>query len=161
MNGLLLRSRPTRRIGTRLVGFLESRLARRGIQVLYETGVHRPGASGEDYRIPDLVFFREPGLIVERGLEGAPLAVLEIRSPDDETYEKFAFWAQLGVQEIIVVVPEGRRVEVHRLAGSRYVDTAADAAGTAHAATIDVGFRTIPGDPPLLRVEHDGEAVDI
>jgi len=149
-------------IGTKLVVFLEPRLLRGGIQVLYETGVHRPGSAGKDYRIPDMVFFRDqPGLIVERGLEGAPIAVLEIRSPDDETYEKFDFWARLGVAEIIVIVPESRAVEVYRIAGDRYVAAPADASGAVHATTIDVRFRTLAAEPPRLQVEHLGEQVTI
>ena len=103
----------------------------------------------------------QPGLVTERGLEGAPLAVLEIRSPDDETYEKFDFWARLGVAEIIVISPGGRAVEVHRLAGDRYLATSMDATGALLAASIGVRFAALPGPPPVLRVEHAGVSVDI
>jgi Uma2 family endonuclease len=36
---------------------------------------------------------------------GAPDAVIEIRSPDDETDEKLPFFAALGVAEVIVIDP--------------------------------------------------------
>jgi Uma2 family endonuclease len=150
------------RLGSRLLGFLEPRLARSGILVMYQTEVHEAGSGGKNYRIPDMVFFRdEAGLVTMRGLEGAPLAVLEIRSPDDETYEKFAFWARLGVAEVIVLVPDTRAAEVYRLAGDRYVATSADVTGAVHAASIDVRFTTLQGDPPKLRVEHGGAAIEI
>ncbi len=147
----------------KLHGFLGSRLGARGIEVLYETEVHRPGSGGQDYRIPDMVFFTasRTDLLTKRGLEGAPLAVLEIRSPYDETYEKFDFWANLGLPEIIVLHPELRTAEVYRLAGTRYLATSADDRGRVHAASIDVRFSTIAGDSPRLRVECAGDASEI
>jgi Uma2 family endonuclease len=149
------------KIGTQLVAFLEPRLADRGIEVLYETGVHRPGTQGRDYRVPDLVFLPldRRDLVTERGIEGGPAAVLEIRSPDDETYDKFDFWSELGVQEIIVVEPDTRRVELFRLAGTRYLATSADDRGRLHARSIEVRFSTIDG--PRLRVECGDGSRDI
>ncbi len=146
-----------------LYAFLKPLLAERGIRVLYETEVHRPGAGGSDYRIPDMVFFRAEAteLITARGLQGAPLGVLDIRSPDDETYEKFEFWARLGVPELIVIEPEARRVEIYRFAGGRYVAVPPDGQGWCHAASIDVRFSTAPGDKPRLRVQCGGVLRDI
>lgn len=151
-------------LGTKLVAFLEPRLAARGVRVLYETGVFRPGAGGKDYRIPDLVFFPADrhDLIGQEGVVGAPSAVLEIRSPDDETYDKFPFWAALAVAEVIVIEPARRAAEVYRLAGAGYVATSADDRGRVHAASVDVRFSTVAGaDAPRLRVAADGDAVEI
>jgi hypothetical protein len=47
------------RPGGKVYAFLATSLGRRGIQVLYETAVHRPGSGGKDYLIPDMVLFRE------------------------------------------------------------------------------------------------------
>jgi Uma2 family endonuclease len=152
------------RLGTKLVAFLEPLLNQRGVEVQYETEVHRPGSGGQDYRIPDLVFFREdqPSLtLTERGLEGGPLAVLGILSKDDETYEKLGFYAALGIREVIVLKPDTREVEIFRLAGSAYVAVSADASGAVHAASIDVRFSTVPGTPLLARVECRGSAREI
>jgi len=147
------------RIGSELHAFLKPILRRRGIEVLYETGVHRPGSHGKDYRVPDLVFFRADDEFIQtpRGLEGAPLAVLEIRSPDDETYGKFSFWAELGIKEIVVILPDSREVEIFRLAGDHYLAVSADDRGRLHATTLDVRFAGIPDPEPHLRVEGDGE----
>ena len=150
------------RLGSKIVGFLDQLLDPRGIQVSYETEVHRPGAGGKDYRIPDVVFFREnqAGLaLTGRGLEGAPLALVEILSPDDETYEKFAFYAAIGVPEIIVVNPIARTPEVYRLAGASYLAVSADDRGRVHAASIDVRFSCAPG--PRLRLECAGATREI
>ncbi|MEW5853860.1 MAG: Uma2 family endonuclease [Myxococcota bacterium] len=146
-----------------LFGFLLVRLASRGIRVLYETGVFRPGGGGKDYRIPDMVFFRasDKHLVTDRGIEGAPLAVLEVLSPDDESYEKLDFWAALGVAEVIMISPKDRAVELYRLAGTGYVATSADASWTLHAASIDVRWSRLPRIPACLRVECGGEAMEI
>lgn len=144
-------------VGTKLLSFLEPRLSARGIEVRYEMGVFRPGSAGRDYRVPDLVFFSadRPGLVTERGLEGAPLAVVEVRSPDDETFEKFDFWAALGVPEIVVITPDTRAVEVYRLAEGRYTAATPDAEGWVRVSSIDVRCATVPGAEPRLRVERD------
>ena len=151
-------------VGTALTMFLGPELAARKIKLQYETEVHRPGAGGSDYRVADLVFFREdqPGLaLTARGFEGAPLAVLEILSPNDETHEKLDFYAALGVAEVIVIDPHSRRAEIFRLAGSRYVAVSADDRGRVHAASLDARFSTVPGDEPALRVECGGAVRDV
>ena len=148
-------------LANKLHAFLAPRLLPRGIEVYGETGVFRPESRGRDYRIPDLAFFRpdQPGLVTERGLEGAPLVVLEIRSPDDETYEKFEFWAALGVPEVVTIEPATRGIELFRLAGERFVATSADEQGRLHVATVGVRLSTSAG--PRLRVEVDGASVEI
>ncbi len=149
-------------IGSKLVAFLSPLLERRRIELRYETGLFRPAAGGKDYRVPDLLFFpldREAELAQVHGIEGTPLAVLEIRSPDDESYEKLPFYAGLGVREVIVIEPAARLAEVYRLAGATYLAVGADDRGRLHAATIDARFHTVAG--PRLRVECDGELRDI
>lgn len=149
-------------MGMGLSSFFAPLLERRGIGVLYETGVYRPGANKKDYRVPDLVFFPlDPpaNLIVEHGIEGAPLAVAEILSPDDESYEKLPWYASLGVREVIIVEPATRTAEVYRLAGASYLIVGADEQGRVHAETIDARFRTVEG--PRLRVECGGEHRDV
>ena len=150
------------KVGSKLIAFLAPLLERRGIELFYETGLFRPGAGGKDYRVPDLMFLqaeRELDLARPHGIEGAPLSVLELRSPDDESYEKLSFYAGLGVREVIVLEPTTRLVEIFRLAGATYLAVSADDRGRLHAATIDARFHTVDG--PRLRVECDGVARDI
>ena len=62
-------------------------------------GVLAPGinvfgdaATNEDYRIPDLTFVAagRQHIMAPHGIRGGgPYAVTEVRSPDDESYEKF------------------------------------------------------------------------
>jgi hypothetical protein len=83
-------------------------LRARGIGVLYQAGLYRPGSNQKDHRVPDLVFFplaHEGSLIKTYGIEGAAMAVAQNRSPDDESYERFPFYASLGVREVVVIHP--------------------------------------------------------
>lgn len=96
------------RLLDRMIEFLGPlvREARRGT-LFSGINVFRESSATPDYRIPDLTFvasgrehvFRADGV---RG--GGPDAVIDIRSPDDETYDKFPFYAALGVREVIASV---------------------------------------------------------
>lgn len=89
-----------------------------GINVFNEASVI------QDYRIPDLTFIvaGRRQILAQDGVRGSgPDAVIEIRSPDDETYDKLPFFAALGVREVIVVHRDTKKPEIHRLAGSQYV----------------------------------------
>lgn len=50
--------------------------------------------------------------------------VVEIVNPDDETYDKFDFYAAHDVEEIMVADPTERVVRVFRLQAGRYVKAA-------------------------------------
>jgi Uma2 family endonuclease len=79
----------------------------------------------DDYRVPDRGYHRgQP-----RGTWVATAAVVvEIISPDDETYEKFGFYADHGVEEIIVADPAARSVTIwRRTSESGYGETSASA----------------------------------
>ena len=130
------------RILGRLVAFLEPRLrsTARGT-LLPGINVFRAAA---DYRIPDLTFVaagREHVLSEEGLREGGPDAVIEIRSPEDETYEKFPFYAAIGTREVIVIDRDTKRPEIYRLAGSELSMHQPDAEGWVRAETMRVRFR--------------------
>ena len=62
---------------------------------------------GTAFNLGDLDDFRVPDLGVHRGSPGGvwlPTAaiVVEVRSPDDESYEKFEFYFDRGVEEILI-----------------------------------------------------------
>jgi len=106
-----------------------------------------------DYRIPDFTFIasgREHIIAREGTRGGGPDAVIEIRSPEDETYEKFPFFAKLGVREVIVIDRDTKRPEVYRLAGSQYIAVQIDA----HRTMSEVlGVRFIHTEPGRVRLE--------
>jgi Uma2 family endonuclease len=74
------------------------------------TGLFRPGVDN-DYRVPDQMYAR-PEVRSERGIEGAASLVVEILSPNDETYQKLDWYAGVGVGEVLVIEPGTRRVEL-------------------------------------------------
>jgi len=74
----------------------------------------RPG----DFRVPDRGYHRArpTGTWVP-----SAAIVVEIVSPDDETYAKFGFYAAQGVEEIIVADPAERLVRYFLRDGERFV----------------------------------------
>ncbi|HYY09361.1 MAG TPA: Uma2 family endonuclease [Kineosporiaceae bacterium] len=69
-----------------------------------------------DYRVPDAALLHDE----HRREVWIPRALLvgEILSKDDQTYEKFGHYERHEVQEVVVVDPVGRRVEVWRRAAA-------------------------------------------
>ena len=61
----------------------------------------------DNYRIPDYGLHRDDSDMVF--VDTAAL-VLEVLSPDDETWEKVPFYADHGVDEVVVVDPAARTV---------------------------------------------------
>jgi Uma2 family endonuclease len=71
---------------------------------------------------PDLVV-ATPTQVSARGIEGAPLLVVEILSPSTATQDrtvKARRYSALGVIHYWIVDPEARRLECYRLAAGGY-----------------------------------------
>ena len=64
--------------------------------------------TAEDYRVPDGVILRSAS---DQLYYATAALVMEIVSPDDETWRKLDFYAALGVDELLIVDPEHRRVD--------------------------------------------------
>jgi Uma2 family endonuclease len=80
------------------------------------------GWPDRDFRIPDLILLTPDRFGIDRNeyFEGAPLVVVEVHSPGDETYDKFDFYAKLNVPELWTIHRETKAPEVYVLQGSRY-----------------------------------------
>lgn len=145
------------RIVTELCAFLlplVKRLRRGTIRV--GINVFDDATRSDDYRIPDLSFIaagRESILAPDGARGGGPDTVIEVRSPDDETYEKFPFYAGVGGREIVVLDRDTKKPEAYRLAGSQYLAVAPDREGWVTAEVLDVRFRRIEATPPRFEVE--------
>lgn len=83
---------------------------------LVGTGPFNLGTAG-DYRVPDggLHRGRPTGVYLPTAA-----VVVEIVSPDDETYDKFGFYAAHSVDELVAADPGRRLVEIWRLTDGRY-----------------------------------------
>jgi len=126
-------------------------------------GVRDVSWGEKNYRIPEWIFLRagrEHLLKPESGyVDEGPDVVLEVRSPGDETDEKIPFYEKVGVRELVLVDRNSRRVEILRLAGSRFSHVSPNADGWIYCEGLRAFFRTAEreGKPALLvRLELEG-----
>ena len=136
------------RLNTDMAFALRPRALAAGLVVYCEgAGVF---ADAEDWRVPDQVYAR-PDQEIEEGLTGAEL-VVEVRSPDDESYAKLPFYAARGITEAMIVHRD-RRFELYRLGDEGTYQPVDDGRST----VLDVTFGTVDG--PKLRIAWiDGSA---
>ena len=129
----------------------------RGVLAL-AINVFDEASAQENYRIPDFSFVakgREQILARDGIRGGGPDAVIEIRSPYDETYDKFPFFARLGVREVIVIHRDDKKTEIYRLAGSQYVAVQTDADGWLRSEVLRVRFAHHDSDHVLIEDVDD------
>ena len=146
------------RLGFELGVVLAPLAKARGLVASHETGLFRPGAGESDYRLPDLAVYR-PEKATHEGVEGRAELVVELRSAGDESYEKLGFYADVQVQEALVINPESCQAEVFVLAGGHLEAVAADATGSVTARSLGVTFT--PVDGPALRLTWDGGQAEV
>ena len=92
----------------------------RGCRVNQEVNLTTPEDEAHwthNYRIPDLVLLTPDRFGIDKNeyMAGAPLVVVEVKSPNDETYDKFSFYAALGVPEVWVFDRTTRVPELYTL----------------------------------------------
>ena len=75
------------------------------------------GRSEEDFRVPDGGLHRE---FCDRVWYPTAALVVEIVSPEDETWKKLPFYAAHGVDEVLIVDPSQRSVHWLARAGEEY-----------------------------------------
>ena len=109
------------RVSRRLQRMLEDYFHTRGLGEVFNAPIDVILTS-HDVVQPDLVV-ATPGQVSARGIEGAPLLVIEILSPStagqDRTV-KARRYAALGVVHYWMVAPEARGLECYRLAAGEY-----------------------------------------
>jgi len=90
----------------------------------------------DDFRVPDLGVHRDPC----SGVWIATAAiVVEILSPEDETWEKLPFYAEHGVDEVLIVDPAGHSVGWLALRAGEY--RPADRSALLHLAASELAKR--------------------
>jgi Uma2 family endonuclease len=146
-------SGPHQRFALRLAVVLHPLAETSQLVASHETELYRPGVGRTDYRIPDLVFSQRENA-TDRGVEGRAELAVEMRSPDDETYDKLPFYAEMEVQELLVVDPGTCEVELFVLTDGRLVSTE-----RLHSVALDVTFETVDG--PALRVTWPDGTADV
>jgi Uma2 family endonuclease len=106
-----------RRRHARIVGQLIALLDARGNDLGLEAVDGINIGVAHNFRVPD-------GALLQPGPDEVYLAtaelIFEVRSPGDETYEKFPHYAAHGVGEILVVHSDEHAIEIHVLGGADY-----------------------------------------
>lgn len=94
----------------------------RSARVIHNAAVAPIGGWPENYRAPDLVLIALDRLQTLRTthVEGAPSVVIEIRSPNDESYAKLPFYEALGVPEVWIIDRDTKDPEIYILRQGRY-----------------------------------------
>jgi Uma2 family endonuclease len=91
-------------------------------KVLHQINLAAPGEWPSNYRIPDLLLLTRERFHIDKGdyFEGAPNVAVEIHSPDDESYEKLEFYAELRVPEVWIIDRDTGTPEIFTLVGDAY-----------------------------------------
>lgn len=113
-----LHQRISKRLGLLLVNYFEAR----SIGEVFFAPIDLI-LTQQDVLQPDLLVVSDPLQISDRGIEGAPLLIVEILSPSTRKLDlgaKTQRYADLGVQHYWLVDPEQKRMECCRLDGNVY-----------------------------------------
>lgn len=112
-------------------------------RVYHQINVATPGGWPQNYRIPDLVLLTPERFGIDRNeyFEGAPDVVVEIYSPGDESYDKLAFYAELGVPEVWIIHRDSKIPELYQLQGEGYERQIADESGWLSSSATGIEFR--------------------
>ena len=105
------------RISRRLQRHLEDHVEERSMGEVFNAPIDLI-LSNHDVFVPDLVVVLEPEHVTNRGIEGAPLLIVEILSPSTRKQDcgvKARRYAELGVEHYWIVDPDACSVECHRL----------------------------------------------
>jgi len=100
-------------LATELAAELRAAARRAGCRVAVQKGVF---ATATDYRVPDVVI-APASSESERGVDGPPLAIIEVLSPNDESRAKAPWYLGRGAGSVVIVDPDGYAVEVLTDAG--------------------------------------------
>jgi Uma2 family endonuclease len=114
-----------------------------GNRVHHEINLASVGGWPNNYRIPDLLLLTPDRFAIDKNeyFEGPPAVVVEIRSPDDESYEKLSFYAKLGVPEAWIIDRDTRAPEIYVLVAGDYQKQSPGADGWIRSAATAIQLR--------------------
>ncbi len=102
------------RVGAQLIALLGALAADAGLTV---TDAFNLGDSEANYRVPDAGLHRE---FADAIWYPTAALIVEVLSPQDETWQKLPFYAAHHVDELLIVNPETRSVDWLALSGGSY-----------------------------------------
>jgi Uma2 family endonuclease len=110
------------RVSKRLQRKLEDYFEARGLGEVFNAPIDMI-LGRHDVAQPDILVVTNPGQISGRGIEGAPLLVVEVLSPSTRRHDrevKMRRYGELGIPHFWIVDPEAKWVACHRLEGGAY-----------------------------------------
>jgi Uma2 family endonuclease len=137
----------------RLASAVQARLDELGLVGLTEAGLFDPDVSDfTNFRQPDVVV-AHPDHVSKRGVEGVAVLAVEIRSPNDETYEKLDFYGRVGVAELLVIDQDRATIERFVNRDGRLLLTTADAEGWVPLDGLGLRLRLVD-DRPVIEAQR-------
>lgn len=134
-------------LGAALYEVLAPVARRLGLQPFFDgTGLYR---TIDDYRVSDQQYVR-PEVVTDRGTGPGADLVVELRSPDDETYAKLDWYAGMSVREVLVVDVETRVPQLFVTVDGRPLAVLPGEDGAVRSQVLGVTFTVVGG--PRLRV---------
>ena len=130
------------RVSKRLQRKLEDYFEARGLGEVFDALIDMI-LGRHDVAQPDILVVANPGQISGRGIEGAPLLVVEVLSPSTRRHDrevKMRRYAALAIPHYWIVDPEGHWIACYRLEGDAY----------RHVLTAEGNTQLIPTDWPDL-----------
>jgi Uma2 family endonuclease len=127
-----------------------------GLKIVHNLDLLDREQGDANYRQPDIAIV-SPADVISRGINGHAELVIEIRSPNDESYEKLPFYETCKIPECWIVNPVTRELEVFVLHRGKYATTKPDANGIVTAPRFGLRLSIVNG--PKLRIAWgDGSA---
>ncbi|HUP82097.1 MAG TPA: Uma2 family endonuclease, partial [Pirellula sp.] len=101
-----------------------------------------------DYRVPDIVLLDEQTIanLRDTHCQGPCTVALEIRSPNDESFEKMEFYARLQVSELWFVDRDSKKLEGYSLTNGRYRLFETDRDGWTFSQSVAIQMRSYEGE---------------
>ncbi len=129
-----------------------------GNKVYHQINLASPGGwPNRDYRVPDLVLLTPDCFHIDHNeyFEGAPTVVVEIHSPNEESYEKLAFYHGLRVPEVWIVHRDTRQPEIHVWGDQEYTVARANENGSVRSSATHIEMRASEDRHLIVRFAGD------
>jgi Uma2 family endonuclease len=130
-----------------------------GLEIFHNLDVLDREKGDQNYRQPDLAVVSANDLTGKRAIDGHAELVVEIRSPDDESYDKLPFYEKCRIPEYWIVDPITRAFEVFVLRRGTYTAAKPDANGAVYAPRFALHLSLVHG--PKLRIAWADGNVDV
>ena len=126
-------------------------------RVFHDVNVASVGTWPNDYRIPDLIVLTDASQAVQKDVyfEGPPDIVAEIRSPEDESFEKLSFYADLGVREVWILDRDTKVPTLYILRNGHYETKAPQPDGWLLSEVTGIELRSMQPGKLSIRLQGD------